>query len=120
MDDVLLKTSTSEGTFNPGDAGGVENEEDTESDAGPIWEPRVNGLEIVLFFELEPILFELEPIPTEPEYGGSNSEGPGEDDEEDPQFRAYSHLNYMHNVNLSACSSVHFDHMSFVDEVYKL
>ncbi|KAH1047734.1 hypothetical protein J1N35_038518 [Gossypium stocksii] len=88
-DDILLTTSTVKGTTNPGDADGDENEEDTESNAGPIRELGVDDLEIAIFFEPEPIPFELEPIPTKPKYGGSDGEGSSKIAEEDPRFRDY-------------------------------
>ncbi|KAK5775478.1 hypothetical protein PVK06_043373 [Gossypium arboreum] len=60
-------------------------------------EPSVNGLEVALFFKLEP-------VPIEPEDGerGKYKE------EEDPRFMAYSPLTYMQNVDLSVNDELEF------------
>ncbi|KAH1121656.1 hypothetical protein J1N35_004816 [Gossypium stocksii] len=76
-DDVLPTTSIDEGTFNPRDVGGVENEDGIEFDTDPIQEPATDGSKFALFSELQPVL-------TEPEDGGSDDKGPGEDAEENP------------------------------------
>ncbi|KAK5824856.1 hypothetical protein PVK06_019641 [Gossypium arboreum] len=80
--DVLPMTSISEGISNPKNAGGVENKEGIESNAGPIWKPSADGSKIVLFSEPKPIPIELE-------YEGSEGKGSGKDAEEDPWFRVY-------------------------------
>ncbi|KAK5839176.1 hypothetical protein PVK06_007946 [Gossypium arboreum] len=93
-DDVFPVTSTSKGTSNPRDIGGVENKEGTKFDANLILEPKADGLKIVLFSEPKS-------VPTKLEDEGSNGKGPSEDAEKDSLFRAYSSPIYMHNVDLS-------------------
>ncbi|MFQ6648358.1 hypothetical protein Gotur_021002 [Gossypium turneri] len=91
-DDVLPTTSTGEGTSYVAGDGGLED----DSDVDPPQEPGLDGAEVALFSEPEPIPTELEDV-----------EG-GSDEEEDPRFRAYSPLAYMHNVDLSADDALEF------------
>ncbi|KAH1115064.1 hypothetical protein J1N35_008442 [Gossypium stocksii] len=63
--DILLTTSTGEGTSYVADDGGL----DDESDVDPPRERDLDGVEVALFFEPEPVLSEPEDVE-----GGSNEE----------------------------------------------
>ncbi|MFQ6653570.1 hypothetical protein Gotur_024901, partial [Gossypium turneri] len=91
-DDVLPTTSTGEGTSYAADDCGLED----DSDVDPPREPGPDSAKVGLFSEPEP-------IPTEGEDAERSS-----DDEENPQFRAYSPLAHMHNVDLSADDALEF------------
>ncbi|KAH1129725.1 hypothetical protein J1N35_001103 [Gossypium stocksii] len=90
--DVLLMTSTGEGTSYVADYGGL----DDESDMDPPRELSPDGVEVVLFSKLEPILSEPEDVEE------------GSDEEEYPRFRAYSPLAHMHNVSISTDEVLEF------------
>ncbi|KAH1106695.1 hypothetical protein J1N35_010463 [Gossypium stocksii] len=85
--------STDEGTSYVVD----DSRSDDESDVNPPREPDPDGAEVVLFSEPEP-------VPIEPE----DVEGGLDEEEEDPRFRAYSSLVYIHNVDLSADDVLEF------------
>ncbi|KAH1107531.1 hypothetical protein J1N35_011299 [Gossypium stocksii] len=92
-DDVLLTTSTSEGTsYFANDCGS-----DDESDVDPPREPDLDSAEVVLFSEPEPVL-------TEPE----DVERGSDEKEEYPRFRACSPQTHMHNADLSADDALEF------------
>ena len=57
-DDVLPKTSTGEGTSYAADDCGLED----DSDVDPPREPDLDGVEVVLFSELEPVSSKLEDV----------------------------------------------------------
>ncbi|KAH1066859.1 hypothetical protein J1N35_031846 [Gossypium stocksii] len=89
-DDVLPMMSTGEGTSYVATDGRL----DDESDVDPPREPGLDGAEVSLFSEPEP-------VPTEAE-GGSDEE------EKDPRFRAYSPPAHMHNVDLCNDDALEF------------
>ncbi|KAH1096850.1 hypothetical protein J1N35_013771 [Gossypium stocksii] len=89
-DDVLPMTSTGERTSYVAADGRLDN----ESDVDPPRELGPDGAEVALFSEPESVPIEAE--------GGSNEE------EEDPQFRAYSPLAHMHNVDLCNDDALEF------------
>ncbi|KAK5792680.1 hypothetical protein PVK06_033797 [Gossypium arboreum] len=92
-DDVLPTTSTGEGTFYIAD----DDRSDNESDADPPQKSGPGSVEVALFSELEP-------VPTIPE----DVEEGSDDEEEDLQFKAYSPLAHMYNVNLSQDDALEF------------
>ncbi|KAH1092106.1 hypothetical protein J1N35_019363 [Gossypium stocksii] len=59
-DDVLLTTSTDEGTSNMTNVGGTKTEDGNKSNVDPPREPNVDGSEVALFSEPEPVLTEPE------------------------------------------------------------
>ncbi|KAK5832855.1 hypothetical protein PVK06_016658 [Gossypium arboreum] len=92
-DDVLPTMSTEEGTFYIAH----DDESDNESDADPPRETSPDGAKFVLFSKSE---F----VPTI----SKDVEGGSDDEEEDPQFNAYSPLAHMHNVDLSQDDALEF------------
>ncbi|MFQ6661498.1 hypothetical protein Gotur_029638, partial [Gossypium turneri] len=94
-DDVLPMTSTGEGTSYAADDYGLED----DSDVDPPREPGLDGAEVGLFSEPEP-------IPTEPK-----DVERGSDEEENLLFRAYSPPAHMHNVDLSADDVLEFPNL---------
>ncbi|PPS16953.1 hypothetical protein GOBAR_AA03616 [Gossypium barbadense] len=97
-DDVLPTTPTSEGTFYVAYDDGSDN----KSDADPPREVGLDGAEVALFSEPEP-------IPTIPE----DVEGGSDDEEKDPRFRAYSPPAHMHNVDLSQDDALEFPDLPY-------
>ncbi|MFQ6645133.1 hypothetical protein Gotur_019795, partial [Gossypium turneri] len=91
-DDVLLTTSTGEGTSYVTNDAGLEDDSDVDLPR----EPGPDGTEVGLFFEPKP-------IPTELEDAKRSS-----NEEENPRFRAYSPPAHMHNVDLSADDALKF------------
>lgn len=91
-DNVLPTTSTGEGTSYIADDCGLED----DSDVDPPREPGLDGAEVGLFSEPEP-------IPIEAEDADRSS-----DEEENSRFRAYSPPTHMHNVDLSADDALEF------------
>ncbi|MFQ6670723.1 hypothetical protein Gotur_035526 [Gossypium turneri] len=88
-------TSTCEGTSYTADDGGLED----DSDVDPSQDLGLDGAEVSLFSELEP-------IPTEPEDAEKSL-----DEEENPRFRAYSPPAHMHNVDLSTDDALEFPNL---------
>ncbi|KAH1046939.1 hypothetical protein J1N35_037723 [Gossypium stocksii] len=95
-DDVLLTTSTGEGTSSTIDVGGFENEDGNEFNTGPVREPDADISKFTLFSKLDHVATELK--------DGEE----GEDVEEDPRFTMYSPPTHMHNVNLSIEDGLEF------------
>ncbi|PPS20356.1 hypothetical protein GOBAR_AA00245 [Gossypium barbadense] len=92
-DDVLLMTSTSEGTSFVADDGGSNDESDVDSPR----EPGPDGTKVRL-------LSEPEPVPTIPE----DVEGGLDEEEKDLRFRVYSPSAHIHNVDLSQNDALDF------------
>lgn len=92
-DDVLPTTPIDERTLYIADHGGL----DDESDVDPPQEPGPDGAEVALFSKPKP-------VPSEPE----DVEEGSDEEEEDPQFRAYSPPAHMHNVDILADNALEF------------